>query len=132
MHTARYAPTATVLTNGQVLIAGGNDSASCELYSPGTGTFTVTGSLPAPFWWHASVLLPDGRVLATGGGGALTETALYSAGAWTSAAPLLTAVWQHTATLLPSGRVLVAGGDVNYDGDIGGVATTFAEYYDPQ
>jgi hypothetical protein len=47
---SRFAATATVLANGEVLIAGGVGSensytASAELYDPNTGGFTRTGSL---------------------------------------------------------------------------------------
>ena len=47
--TARAEHTATLLPNGKVLVAGGEDSsgalASAELYDPATGTWTATGSL---------------------------------------------------------------------------------------
>ena len=48
--TARASHTATLLPNGKVLVAGGEDSsfnplASAELYDPASGTWTATGSL---------------------------------------------------------------------------------------
>src|SRR6266571_1404824 len=46
--TARFSHTATLLPNGQVLVAGGfnnHDLASAELYDPATGLWTETGSL---------------------------------------------------------------------------------------
>jgi len=47
MSVARALHTATLLPNGKVLVAGGEDSnqtplASAELYDPGTGTWTTT------------------------------------------------------------------------------------------
>ena len=50
MTSVRCAHTATLLPNGQVLVAGGNDDngnslATAELYSPATGTWGATGSL---------------------------------------------------------------------------------------
>ena len=47
--TARYLHTATLLPNGKVLVAGGNNYsgilASAELYDRASGTWTATGSL---------------------------------------------------------------------------------------
>jgi len=50
MTTARSFHTATFLSNGKVLVAGGwGDSSSClasaELYDPATGSFTPAGSM---------------------------------------------------------------------------------------
>jgi hypothetical protein len=61
MTTARTGHTATVLQNGQVLVAGGGSSA--ELYHPATGTWTTTGSLNFPRDGQPAWLLPDGQVL---------------------------------------------------------------------
>src|SRR5437773_11655654 len=48
--TARFGHTATLLPNGQVLVAGGLGSdftalAAAELYDPATGVWTATGSM---------------------------------------------------------------------------------------
>src|SRR5437667_9283320 len=47
--TARVYDTATLLPNGKVLVAAGNNSfnflSSAELYDPATGTWTYTGNL---------------------------------------------------------------------------------------
>ena len=58
--------TATLLQNGQVLIAGG-ETASAELFNPSTGAFTATGSMTVSRSGHTATLLPDGRVLIAGG-----------------------------------------------------------------
>ena len=58
--------TATLLQNGQVLIAGG-ETASAELFNPSTGKFTATGSMTISRTGHTATLLPDGRVLIAGG-----------------------------------------------------------------
>src|SRR5215471_3925863 len=63
--------TATLLQNGQVLVAGGDfydginagDLSECELYDPTLGTWSVTGSMATPRDGARSVLLPDGQVL---------------------------------------------------------------------
>ena len=65
--------TATLLTNGQVLLTGGSHEdcgrfADAELYDVVTGTFTATGSMNASHAiFHSATLLPDGTVLITGG-----------------------------------------------------------------
>src|SRR5262245_18997665 len=53
--TARFAHTATLLSNGQVLVAGGYNMgslASSELYDPATGVWTATGSMAAARYDH--------------------------------------------------------------------------------
>jgi len=118
--TARYPHTATLLPNGKVLVAGGQDYstifASAELYDPASGTWTATGSLNTGRHSHTATLLPNGQVLVAGGpgtNGVTTASAeLYdpASGTWMATGSLNTARFQHTATLLPDGKVLVAGG----------------------
>jgi hypothetical protein len=72
METARGNLTATLLNNGQVLVAGGRlrgnyNLNTAELYNPSTGTFTPTGHLNAGRNAHAATLLPNGEVLIVGG-----------------------------------------------------------------
>ena len=62
--------TATLLSNGTVLVAGGNHNgavASAELYDPETGTWAYTGNLNSARDNHTATLLPNGEVLATAG-----------------------------------------------------------------
>jgi len=62
---------ATLLKNGDVLVAGGwngvKQTTTSELFSNKTGKFTVTGSMKTPRQTHTSTLLNSGRVLVTGG-----------------------------------------------------------------
>lgn len=75
MLQGRERHTATVLQNGQVLVAGGDyyDGVNagflteCELYDPAAGTWSVTASMSTPRYGARAVLLRDGRVLEVGG-----------------------------------------------------------------
>ena len=71
MTVARDSHTATLLPDGTVLIAGGDNSgtvlASTEIFDPATGTFTVTGSMSAQRVLHTATLLLNGKVLIAGG-----------------------------------------------------------------
>lgn len=61
---------AHLLPNGQVLVAGGNSGSAtitAELYSPGSGTWSSTGSFVGNRHNNEAVTLADGRVLASGG-----------------------------------------------------------------
>jgi RHS repeat-associated protein len=76
MTTARWGHTATLLpptivANGQVLVAGGNNGSgtlsSAELYSAGLGTFGTTPTMPGPAQGHTATLLTGNTVLVAGG-----------------------------------------------------------------
>jgi len=69
MNHQRSFHTATLLPNGKVLVAGGDDgdNTSAELYDPVAGTWSSTGSLNHPRVFHTATLLNSGLVLAVGG-----------------------------------------------------------------
>src|SRR5581483_5865562 len=127
--------TATLLQNGEVLLAGGyvgagKITANSELYNPVTGNFTATGPLFYARFGHTATLLPNGKVLIVGGTSPNSDGTTYaqavaelydpSSGSFTQTGSLNTPRSGHTATLLQNGQVLIAGG---------GYATS--ELYDP-
>lgn len=127
LNTARSSQTATVLGNGDVLLAGGqNDGAnggylaSAELYNPGRGTFTVTGSLNTPRILHTAHLLSNGEVLIVAGNhfGSIASAELYNptSGNFSNTASLNTPRQAHASALLTNGQVLAVGG---YESQLG-------------
>ncbi|MGD0735468.1 MAG: Ig-like domain repeat protein [Terracidiphilus sp.] len=142
MTVARLGASAVLLSNGKVLLVGGENSGgvlnSSELYDPIANTFTVSGNLNAARTGHVAVLLATGKVLVSGGSsdgtpnGALNSAELFDpagnggAGAFTAVTSTMTdARWQPEIALLLSGKVLIAGGQ-----DSGG-ALNSADLYDP-
>lgn len=146
MNVARLNDTATLLPDGQVLVAGGETSAgtvlsSAELYNPATGTWSATGSMGAPRYSQSATLLPNGQVLVAGGWSCqsnnctvLSSAELYSPATrtWTATGSMTAPRAAHTATLLPSGQVLVAGGCCTLQSQPSNDALTSAELYNPQ
>jgi Galactose oxidase, central domain len=142
LHTGRYGQSATLLNNGEVLIAGGANSssgslASAELYDPSSGTFSVTGSLSCACGYSAS-LLPNGNVLFSAGyngTNAVTTAELYNtaSGTFSRTGNLNVARAGSTSTLLSTGKVLVVGG-VFYTGTPPNQVANYlasSELYDP-
>lgn len=116
MNVSRTLHTATLLSDGRVLIAGGySPDSTAELYNPATGTFRLTGSMSFSRLGHTASLLTSGEVLVTGGqyGSVATATTeLFNpvTGIFTPAGNMLSPRESHTATRLPDGKVLVTGG----------------------
>jgi N-acetylneuraminic acid mutarotase len=136
LNTARYDHTATLLQNGQVLVAGGvdingNPLPSAELYNPATGRWIRTGSMSEGRSAFTATLLPNGDVLVAGGEGGtgcLSAAELYdpSTAKWTSTGSMTQPRCSHSAALLQTGQVLAAGGG---EGESDSIAT--AELYNP-
>jgi N-acetylneuraminic acid mutarotase len=135
--TARYAQTATLLSNGNVLVAGGFDATgkvltSAELYDPGSNSWSPAGSMATGRALDTATLLPGGKVLVAGGindsSVPLASAELYdpAANAWSAAGSLAAARDQHAASLIGNGTVLVTGG-----ADIATNPLAATEVYDP-
>ena len=130
MVNPRSSFTATLLQNGEVLIAGGAAGATelpaAEIYNPSTGTFASTGSLNIPRQFHTASLLLNGKVLIAGGNSSPNTAELYDPGSGTFSLTgnLGETRWSPTATALPNGTVLIAGGNFMQ-------ALSSIESYDP-
>jgi subtilisin-like proprotein convertase family protein len=126
--------TATLLSTGGVLIAGGKSGggvlATAELYDPVAKSFTPGGTLTTGRYGHTATPLANGKVLLAGGwnGVSLAGTELYDprTGLFTPGGAMASGRFFHTATTLPDGRILMAGG---YDSSNNLLAG--AELYDP-
>ena len=121
MSDGRSMATATLLSSGKVLEAGGYDDttgelSSAELFDPAAGTWSPTGALAHARDSATATTLPSGDVLVAGGdggSGALDSAEIYSpsTGTW-HAGPSLSAARQTAgAVVLKDGTVLVAGGE---------------------
>ena len=113
--------TATRLSDGTVLIAGGIRTdctdlflASAERYAPATGAWTAAATMHDGRTGHVALRLDNGRALVAGGRNPtlLDSVELYdpAADAWITDAPMNDARDYFAAALLPDGRALVAGG----------------------
>lgn len=123
MLQAREQHTATLLKNGDVLVAGGLDYggsygnstyrrlSTAELYDPSSATWTAAPSMSVARLGQAAAVLHNGWVLVAGGGSASTELYEPKRNLWAPAGDLLTPRTSFTATTLPGGTVLAAGGD---------------------
>ena len=129
MNNPREAYASALLTNGQVLVAGGlmtqfgsSITTSCELFYPATGSWSNTGSMHEAREGDVAVRLNNGQVLVAGGAGD-GSSELYNPATKTWA---LTGYMNEErkfapAFLLPNGKVLI----------VDGADDGTAELYDP-
>lgn len=147
MPSERYLHTATLLHDGDVLIAGGTAfvygppyvvSSSALRYHPDTDSWSSAGALGTARDRPTATLLRDGRVLLLGGTDEqsylpLASGELYdpTTNNWSRSAPMHQARGGHTATLLNDGRVVVLGGCAGVCDGVTNSDWAGAEIYDP-
>ena len=131
MQTVRGAHTSTLLSSGQVLVAGGNNPtvagplATTEIFDPGTQVFAGAGNMTTARSDHTATLLcavtaspcSNPKVLIAGGqdlSSTLATAELFDpvAGTFSPTGTLNEARFVHTAVLLNNGKVLIAGGAI--------------------
>jgi hypothetical protein len=124
MRSPREQQTATLLPDGQVLVAGGltegggsgfaHSYASAELYDPSTGTWHMTAQMSRAHAGGTATLLSNGWVLVAGGQTSVAEIYEPKLAMWVRPGAMSTVRTDQTATLLPDGHVLVTGGTDRY------------------
>jgi hypothetical protein len=113
--------TATVMTDGRVLIAGGQClcgptqvTNTAEIFDPVSGSFASTGLMLAGRFEHSAVLLPSGMVLIAAGRSntfpAVAEKYDPASGQFLASGSMAMPRYSQTANALSDGRVLIAGG----------------------
>ena len=129
MASPRFEATATLLSDGRVLVAGGDGAvdaySSAELYDPASGEFSATGSMTVPRVAHSATRLVDGKVLVVGGidkTQSLDSAELYdpATGRFTAVGSIYPPLAGGAAIRLLDGNVLVVAG-----------ADQSAQLYDP-
>jgi N-acetylneuraminic acid mutarotase len=144
LNQGRGGHTATLLSSGRVLVAGGygkrlHSPRGAELYDPETDTWSGTGELKNNRDHHSATLLQNGLVLVAGGNSqyfsVLTSAELYDpvTETWRFTGSLNIGRQGHTATLLSKGKVLVVGGSLSppLEGVDAATATETVELYSP-
>ena len=143
MHFPRDHPTASLLADGHVLIAGGQNDAGepgqAELFDPASETFTLLrGKMISPRMAHTAAALPDGNILLAGGWSDLLGTTTGSVEVYDLniraflSVPLLPEGAHDQALLVfPSGLVLVAGGKQVKAGKEMSLASGYTRQFSP-
>src|SRR3954454_9966506 len=144
--SGRYNHTATLLKDGRVLVAGGNNSGpldSAALYDPGSNQWSNAAAMNVARHGHAAARLQSDKVLVAGGftagadedstDGYTKSAEVYdpTANTWSKVASMGAARYEPTMTVLKDGRVLVAGGSGDTD-TAKATPLASAEIYDPE
>lgn len=141
---ARDRPTATLLPDGTVLVAGGQnpqgEPEQAELFDPKCETFSLLpAKMVTPRMAHTAASLPDGRVLLAGGWSvALAATTgsveLFDprSGIFSAAPALPEGAHDQALIVFPGGLVLAAGGKEAGKGKETSLATAYTWHISPQ
>lgn len=127
----RYSPSATVLLDGRVLVAGGRHHdgsewlTDAEYFDPRSGTFSRAPSMKHERAMHAGARLPDGRVLVAGGH-KVVELFDPKTSRWRDLKELFFVV-EPGVTILNDGRAYVGGGDMMSRGAL----SPYVDLWDP-
>jgi hypothetical protein len=125
MTTTRCQHTATLLTDGTVLLAGGQNTSgttlsSAEIYTPSSSSFASTGTMTSSRIEHTATPLADGTVLIAGGFGSCGSgsNACITAEVYTPSSRTFAMTGNmtvprayHSATMIYNGDILIAGGE---------------------
>ncbi len=141
MPNARSNHTATLLTNGKVLVTGGYNSSTgwlntAALYDPAASAgsrWSSAHTFTTARYAHSAVRLSDGKVLIAGGADGSTykndaQTYDPSADSWTSAGVLSSGRFLQRAVLLPNGT---ANAYAVLTGGYNGGSLNNTDFYDP-
>ena len=144
MEFARDRPTATLLPDGTVLVAGGQNGAEepdhAEIFDPVSETFhTLPSPMVSPRMAHCASQLPDGTVLLSGGWSVLLAATTGSVESYdpqtqSFAACFSLPVGAHDQAMLvfPDGLALIAGGKAASAGRETSLATGFTRQFPHQ
>src|SRR5512137_2881465 len=131
LNTERKGHTATLLQDGRILVAGGENTNgildSSEIFDPVTETMVPSALLGAARTGHSATLLSSGQVLIAGGsnGAPLSSTEIYDpvTNSFAPGPEMNRARAGHTMTVLNDFQILVVGGDAEGTAEIFDPAT---------
>ena len=121
--TGRYFHTASLLSDGRVLVTGGYDGENkptryAEVFDAGTNSYLLTAShMQKPRAWHTATVLLNGQVLIAGGTTGPTDHLVRMSELFDPSSRTFSLIHsmhysrqRHTGSLLSDGNVVLIGG----------------------